>query len=73
MSVTIPLLSAKGYQVLWDVSNNNHEAFYGNPSSEALKQLMEDRNSASGQASDVLWDGDVTLLADLTPLNAADQ
>ena len=73
MSATIPLLSTKGYQVLWDVSNSRHTAFYECPSSDVLKQLMVDRVSALGYTSDELWDGEITPLAELTPLNEADR
>ena len=72
MSITIPLLSTRGYENLWNLSNSDHQAFYENPSSDALKGLIEKAIVAKGEKPDVLYDGEITLSADLSALNEND-
>lgn len=72
MSITIPLLSTRGYETLWNLSNSDHQAFYENPSSDALKGLIEKAIVAKGEKLDALYDGEITLSADLSALNEND-
>ncbi len=72
MTSTIPLLSTKGYETLWNLSNSNHKAFYDGPSSSELKYLMEEAIIRQGEQPDVLYDGEIALEADLIRLNEAD-
>ena len=72
MTTTIPLLSTKGYEALWNLSNSNHKAFYVTPSSDTLRELMESATVAKGDNIDALYDGEVTLQVDIASLNATD-
>ena len=72
MKSTIPLLSTKGYETLWNISNANHKAFYENASPEGIKQLMVEHIIAKGQSPDDLWSGEITLEVDLARLNETD-
>ena len=72
MSITIPLLSTKGYETLWNLSNSDHQAFYENPSSDALKEMIERAIVAKGEKPDALYAGELTLPADLSALNEND-
>lgn len=72
MTTTIPLLSTKGYESLWNLSNSNHKAFYEKPSSNALRELLENAVIAKGEEVDALYDGEVTLQVDTNSLNETD-
>ena len=72
MTTTIPLLSIKGYETLWNLSNSNHKVFYEKPSSDALQKLMAKAIVAKGENPELLYDGEIVLEADLDPLNDAD-
>ena len=72
MTTTVPLLSTKGYETLWNLSNSNYKAFYENPSSDTLKALMATAIVSKGEDPDALYDGEITLQSDLTLLNEAD-
>ena len=72
MTITIPLLSAKGYEILWNLSNSNYKAFYENPSSYELKEQMDASITAKGERLDALYDGEIVLQADLSQLNQAE-
>ena len=72
MTTTIPLLSTRGYQELWSLSNDDPKAFFEDPSSDALKGLLEKNCIAKGVMPDELWDGELTLQTDLQALNDAD-
>lgn len=69
MSATIPLLSTKGYQTLWNVSTTNHQAFYEDQSPETIRALMEAQLFTVGEEPEALWDGEITLEADVAILN----
>ena len=73
MTSTIPLLSAKGYEALWNLSNDHPKAFYENPSSDDLKELLEQTHTAKGRTPADLWDGELAIQADLKALNDADE
>ena len=72
MTTTIPLLSTKGYETLWNLSNSNYKAFYERPSSDALKDMMAKAIVAKGENPEVLYDGEIALESDLGQLNEAD-
>ena len=72
MTTTIPLLSTKGYDALWNLSNSNHKAFYVAPSSATLRELMENATVAKGDDIDALYDGEVALQVALSSLNEID-
>ena len=72
MSITIPLLSTKGYEILWNLSNSDYKAFYENPSSNALEEQMAAAITAKGETPDALYNGEITLQADLSSLNQSE-
>ena len=72
MTNVIPLLSSKGYETLWGLSNSNHKAFWDNSSHEGLRHSLEEAITAKGEAPELLYDGEIILNADINPLNDAD-
>lgn len=72
MTTTIPLLSSKGYQELWVLSNDDPRAFFENPCSNILKELLEQTCVTKGVEPDELWDGELIPQIDLQALNDAD-
>ena len=72
MTTSIPLLSTKGYEKLWGLSNDDPKSFYEDPSSTLLKQLLEQSHVAKGGTPEELWDGEIVLQVDLSALNDAD-
>ena len=72
MTNVIPLLSVKGYETLWNLSNSNHKIFWENPSHDELRQSLEEAIAAKGEPPETLYDGEITLETDLSPLNNAD-
>ena len=72
MTTNIPLLSTKGYQALWGLSNDDPQVFYEEPPPTTLKELLKQTHAAKGGEPEELWDGEITLQADLSALNDAD-
>ena len=72
MTASIPLLSSKGYETLWALSNDDHKLFYENPSSASLKARMEKLAVDNGDQPETLWSGGLNLAADLASLDEAD-
>lgn len=72
MNTSIPLLSTKGYETLWEISNSSHKTFYENPSSAMLMELMAKAAEAKGESHEALYDGEITLQVDLKSMNEAD-
>ena len=69
MTMTVPLLTTKGYEALWNISNSNHQEFYEDPSAGHLKELMVQHATSKGQTPDELWNGDISLQYDIELLN----
>ena len=72
MTANIPLLSTKGYQELWGLSNHYPQLFYEDPPSTTLKDQLEQIHAAKGGEPEELWDGEIALQVDLSALNEAD-
>ena len=62
----------QGYETLWNLSNSNHKAFWDNPSHDELRHSLEVAIATKGEAPELLYEGEITLNADVNPLNDAD-
>ena len=72
MTNVIPLLSPKGYETLWELSNSDPKAFYETPST-TLQELVESSANAKGEATTALWDGEILLEVSVDVLNDGEQ
>ncbi len=72
MNRTIPKVSPKGFSELQTLAFEQPETFYLTPSATDLKTILETRYADKGIPIEELYEGTITLQADLTPLNSGE-